>query len=811
MRAPAISIRLRIMLLLLGFAVLPALLLVGTFATERDALRRTALDRLGDAAAALTDSIDRNLFERYGDVQAFGLNPAAQDPANWRRPGSDNPLVRAIDEYVALYGVYKLALLVSPDGAVLAVNSRDAAGKPVASEPLYGRSFADAPWLGKALRGEFLVGPEGLTGTVVEQPARAAAVAAAYPGEDGYSIVFAAPVKDAAGKVIGVWANFADFGLVEQIVADFHARLVRGGMPQAEITLLDPAGRVIVDYDPALRPGPYRRDFEVIGRLNLAERGVSAAQAAIRGEAGGAVARHARKGIDQANGYARSHGAMGFAGLGWSTLVRVPVEQAFAAVDRILERGLLLVAIVLAAILPLGLWAGASFARPLTALGGCMRRIAAGEVPAAIPGAGRRDEVGGMAAALAVFRDTMAEATAMRAREEAYRAEAAAAKRDALRGMADRLEAETGAAVTRIGNRVSGMAENAEHMAATADTIAAASRSVAGAAGQALQNAETVAAATEELSASVREISMQVSQAAGITRQAAEQGKASEAVIRSLSDSAARVGEVVRLIADIAGRTNLLALNATIEAARAGDAGKGFAVVAGEVKSLAAQTARATDEIGGLVGAIATTTQQAVTTVRDMAASVGRIDATSAAIATAVEQQAAATQDIARTVAETAAAARAVATRIEEVSEATMAAGSRAEEVRIDAGEARDAITALRGTLVEVVRTATPEVDRRTTQRFELPRQVTLDLPGRPRVEAKLLDIGAGGARLSGLAPLPAGTRGRLHLAELGAPVPFASLGDDGRDSTRLRFEPDAPATAALARLLATLAGQQAA
>ena len=119
-------------------------------------------------------------------------------------------------------------MLVSPEGAVLAVNSRDAANKPIESKGLYGRSFAEAPWLAHALRGEFLVGPEGLTGTVVwEPPARAAEVAEAFPGEDGYSIVFAAPVKDQTGNLVGVWANFADFGLVEQIVADFHARLAK--------------------------------------------------------------------------------------------------------------------------------------------------------------------------------------------------------------------------------------------------------------------------------------------------------------------------------------------------------------------------------------------------------------------------------------------------------------------------------------------------------------------------------------------------------------------------------------------------------
>ncbi len=109
-----LTIRARIVLLLLGSGLAPALLLGGALLVERGTLRGLAMGRMADAAAALTDTVDRSLFERYGDVQAFGLNTAAHDPANWRRPGRDNPLVRAMDDYVAAYGIYKLALLVDP-------------------------------------------------------------------------------------------------------------------------------------------------------------------------------------------------------------------------------------------------------------------------------------------------------------------------------------------------------------------------------------------------------------------------------------------------------------------------------------------------------------------------------------------------------------------------------------------------------------------------------------------------------------------------------------------------------------------------
>ncbi len=670
----------------LVFGLVPASLVLGIYLLTESTFEAAFREPIKTTAVALGDVIDRNLFERYGDVQAFGLNPEARDQGNWRSPAEDNPLVEAMNNYMVLYGVYRLTVLVDTKGEVLAVNSVDRLGKPLDTAGLYKAQFADATWFKKAIKGEFLAGTNGFTGTVVEQPARDAAVAKVY-GDDGYVIPFAAPVKDTGGQIIGVWVNFAAFEVVEDIVATFYRGLADQGMKAAEITILDPQGRVIVDYDPLGQgKADYKRSFDVIGNLNLAEKGAAAAVAAVSGKTGSMDGAHTRKGIRQATGYAHTKGAYDYTGLNWSVLVRIPVAEAYTAVRNV--RWIMIGAIAAAAVLLLaaGLWTGTNASLPIRRLTEVMSNLAQGDTAVEIPAADRGDEIGEMAKAVQVFKDNAIEA----ARLAAVQGQERQAKEKRVQRIAEVTRAfdsnisgvlqTVAAAGTQLQQTAGSMSQTAERTNTLAAAVAAASE-------EAATNVQTVAASAEELSASISEIANQVAKSTAIASQAVDGVKKANANVAGLAEAAQKIGEVVNLITDIASQTNLLALNATIEAARAGEAGKGFAVVASEVKSLANQTAKATEQIAAQIAGVQSATGDAVSAIQAIGATISEISTISTAIAAAVEEQGAATKEIARSMQQASSGTTEVSSNISGVTKAAGETGQASSQVLQAAGE----------------------------------------------------------------------------------------------------------------------------
>jgi methyl-accepting chemotaxis protein len=284
--------------------------------------------------------------------------------------------------------------------------------------------------------------------------------------------------------------------------------------------------------------------------------------------------------------------------------------------------------------------------RPLSRLENLMRRIASGDLEVKLFGEDRKDEIGKMISAVAVFqqaaitnRQLEADAAGARARAEQERsrltaeAEAAAQARleAATSGLATGLQRlAAGDLAFQINEPFSADFEALRHnlnsavgqLNTTMIEITQAAFSIESGTFEISQSAtdlsrrteqqaaslEETAAALDQITANVSNSAQRTNDARKLTGQANENAKRSGQVVanavaamQKIVQSSTQISSIIGVIDEIAFQTNLLALNAGVEAARAGEAGKGFAVVAQEVRELAQRSAQAAKEIKELI------------------------------------------------------------------------------------------------------------------------------------------------------------------------------------------------------------------
>ena len=421
------------------------------------------------------------------------------------------------------------------------------------------------------------------------------------------------------------------------------------------------------------------------------------------------------------------------------------------------------VVVLLVAAFVASLLVGRSLSSPLQRLASNMRRMQDGDLSVELSDLDRDDEIGRMARAVDGFRVGALEKEQLerQVHSERERADIGRAERDlersaaetrrieSLRQMADEIERATGSSVSVVVEKMDTITSAMGALAANASGLRDTCDGVAAAAEQALSAMRQTASTTTELSVSIPDVGQKVQAASCANAQAVEASQLATDRISSLAVAIAEIDGFTQTINDIARKTNLLALNAGIEAARSGEHGLGFAVIAREIKGLAEQTSLETGKIANLIHAVQLAKNEALVAVTAIDTAIAHANDCAQAIEEALIKQIAATENITHSISETEQASADVAGRIHGVAIDTQDAGEKTKMAESICTSVAADICVLQKQLIELLRTATDEVNRRVEPRYEYPQQVRIAFLER-HCEMNTIDLSQRGVKVSG-------------------------------------------------------------
>lgn len=288
--------------------------------------------KLQASAANVADLLDRNLFERYGDVQAFALSGPAMS-----MEGAE--VTRWIDTMMGIYTpIYNLMVVADMNGRIIAVNGVDVSGSDIAARTrrLIGRDVSDAAWFTTA------TAPNFTAGTTIVEDVHDDRLTKAVWGADSpqaHSMSFTSPIRNSAGQTIGVWSNRINLGILDPVIGQVRNGFVEQG-DDVHLTIVNASGSVLASTSDTLTPF----STTATGRI---------ASGALETSGSGSGRGNDLDGRGSIiAGYAKSPGFETYQGVGW----RVVATQTHVAGATALRNTMMIVGAILVALIAAAAW-----------------------------------------------------------------------------------------------------------------------------------------------------------------------------------------------------------------------------------------------------------------------------------------------------------------------------------------------------------------------------------------------------------------------------------------------------------------------
>jgi methyl-accepting chemotaxis protein len=250
-------------------------------------------------AQSVMEKVDRNFYERFGDVQAFAYNQLAVSTAS--RDSVVDGVQKFINTMTAYYVLYDLMMICNNEGRVLVVNTQDKNGNKISSQHLLDKNVSEEEWFKVCTSAE---GPKG--GAWFSDFAVNNEIGQIY-GTQGHGMAYAAPIKNAEGIVVGVWYNFASWKEVTDGIREEAEQNLAKDHNGAFVIITKKTGEIISAQNSSLI---------LTQSLNVDDEGI--------------VQASDNTAIPVANltyGVSKSKGAYTFAGKEWITAAFIPKEK----------------------------------------------------------------------------------------------------------------------------------------------------------------------------------------------------------------------------------------------------------------------------------------------------------------------------------------------------------------------------------------------------------------------------------------------------------------------------------------------------